>query len=382
MTSSATDSPPIYQLRIAGHLDDHWAATIGDLALVRLDDGTTTLTGPVVDQAQLHGLLARVRDLGATLLTVRVLDGAGDPRPPAEEKIPEPSTGAWRIELGERRVLRRGRFRWVRATVWLLVLFFLTAGTFGLPLQWATDLAPAQDAGWQLLATAAACATGLLGYAVAVHLGEGRRVSELALRPAARELAAGALLGLVVMTCLVGVLAASGLYDIDRGAASAPWAGLSLALSAAVTEELWMRALLFRLLWRAFGPFPAFLLSAAAFAAMHLANAGAGVLSTATVAVAGLMFCAVYAFTGTIWAPIGLHLAWNFAQGYLFGATVSGGDLGGSVLVSTPVDGAPTWLTGGAFGPEASVVALVLVALVTALTLSAARRRAGTAGPS
>ncbi len=51
------------------------AASLGDLALVRLDDGTTRLTGPLVDQRQLHGLLARVRDLGVTLLTVR------DPRP-------------------------------------------------------------------------------------------------------------------------------------------------------------------------------------------------------------------------------------------------------------------------------------------------------------
>jgi hypothetical protein len=60
---------------VAGHLDDHWASVFGDLVLRRLGDGTTSLTGPVVDQAHLHGALARVRDIGAPLVTVRSVDG-------------------------------------------------------------------------------------------------------------------------------------------------------------------------------------------------------------------------------------------------------------------------------------------------------------------
>jgi hypothetical protein len=64
-----------YEIRVAGHLDDHWSTTLGDLTLVRLHDGTTSLTGPVVDQAQLHGVLARIRDIGVPLLMVRTLDG-------------------------------------------------------------------------------------------------------------------------------------------------------------------------------------------------------------------------------------------------------------------------------------------------------------------
>lgn len=105
-----------------------------------------------------------------------------------------------------------------------------------------------------------------------------------------------------------------------------------------------MRAVLFRLLWRAFGPVPALAVVAAVFGALHLANPGATTLAGATVAMAGVMFCA------------------------LFGAAVSGGDLGGSIAVSTARARAPTWLTRGAFGPEDSVVALVLL---TALTVGA-----------
>jgi membrane protease YdiL (CAAX protease family) len=89
---------------------------------------------------------------------------------------------------------------------------------------------------------------------------------------------------------------------------------------------------------------------------------------------AGLMFCALYALTGRLWVPIGLHLAWNFAQGYLFGATVSGNNLGGSIAVSSARPGAAAWLTGGTFGPEASVFALLLVTSVTVAALSLAHR--------
>ncbi|MBA2560453.1 MAG: hypothetical protein H0V07_11330 [Propionibacteriales bacterium] len=66
-----------YEIRVWGHLDDHWSATLAELTLVRLDDGTTSLTGPLVDQAQLHGVLARIRDLGVPLLTLRALDCTG-----------------------------------------------------------------------------------------------------------------------------------------------------------------------------------------------------------------------------------------------------------------------------------------------------------------
>ena len=65
-----TDAPLRYELRIQGHLDQHWSTWFGGLALTCEDDGTTTLRGAVTDQAELHGLLAKVRDLGATLISV------------------------------------------------------------------------------------------------------------------------------------------------------------------------------------------------------------------------------------------------------------------------------------------------------------------------
>jgi hypothetical protein len=62
--------PARYRLRIGGHLDHHWSPWFGDLTLTHDDDGTTSLTGVVADQAELHGLLTKIRDLGVTLISV------------------------------------------------------------------------------------------------------------------------------------------------------------------------------------------------------------------------------------------------------------------------------------------------------------------------
>ncbi len=63
----------IYQIRIKGHLDRRWTDWFGGMAITLEDDGDTLLTSPVVDQAALHGLLRKVRDLGVPLISaVRV----------------------------------------------------------------------------------------------------------------------------------------------------------------------------------------------------------------------------------------------------------------------------------------------------------------------
>jgi hypothetical protein len=70
----STGTELTYEFRVEGQLDDHWSAWLGDLTLARHDDGTSTLTVAVADQAQLHGVLARLRDIGVTLLSLRALE--------------------------------------------------------------------------------------------------------------------------------------------------------------------------------------------------------------------------------------------------------------------------------------------------------------------
>lgn len=74
--------PATYTIRVAGHLDDHWSDRLGGLAVRRDPDGGTTLSGRLADQAQLYGVLAGLRDIGATLLSVEVAAaGAQGPLP-------------------------------------------------------------------------------------------------------------------------------------------------------------------------------------------------------------------------------------------------------------------------------------------------------------
>jgi len=63
----------MYEFRVDGHLDAHWSTMLCELTLVHHGDGTSTLTGPLADQAQLHGVLALLRDLGVHLLSLRAL---------------------------------------------------------------------------------------------------------------------------------------------------------------------------------------------------------------------------------------------------------------------------------------------------------------------
>jgi len=68
--------PTTYAIRVDGHLDDHWSPWLGGLTLTRNSDGTSTLTAAVADQAQLHGILAGLRDIGAVLLDLHAAEGA------------------------------------------------------------------------------------------------------------------------------------------------------------------------------------------------------------------------------------------------------------------------------------------------------------------
>ncbi len=72
--------PTIYQIRLKGHLGSQWTDRFGGLTITLEEDGDTLLTGPVIDQAALHGLLRKVRDLGLPLVSVsRVEPGRADP---------------------------------------------------------------------------------------------------------------------------------------------------------------------------------------------------------------------------------------------------------------------------------------------------------------
>ncbi|HEY7595265.1 MAG TPA: hypothetical protein VH969_19095 [Actinophytocola sp.] len=72
-------APTTYAIRVDGHLDDHWSTSLDALDMTRHDDGTTTITISVADQAQLHGVLARLRDIGTVLTELHTTGASPDP---------------------------------------------------------------------------------------------------------------------------------------------------------------------------------------------------------------------------------------------------------------------------------------------------------------
>ena len=193
---------------------------------------------------------------------------------------------------------------------------------------------------------------------------------ELAHAGAVRELGAGVVAGLVLFSVIVGAIALLGGYHvIGENPGSVILPVLTLAISSGFAEELITRGLIFRLLEQWLGSWAALAISAALFGAAHLANPNSSWLAAVAIALeAGIMLGALYMLTRRLWAAIGLHMAWNFAQGGIYGIPVSGFAMPG-LLRDRPAGSA--LLTGGAFGAEASLPAVVIatgfgVALIAA----------------
>jgi uncharacterized protein len=206
-------------------------------------------------------------------------------------------------------------------------------------------------------------------YVATVRWIERRDVPELRPRGRAVEFGAGIALGIGLFSAVMAVLWGMGVYRFSGwGTFSGVGSGALFALSAAVLEEIVFRGYLFRLLSEAVGTWIAVLLTSALFGAAHAANHGATLFSSIAIAVeAGVTLASAYAVSGRLWLPIGLHLSWNFAESTIWGMSVSGTAIMPS-LTRGNLSGAPL-LTGGEFGPEASIIAVVLCFALGALLL-------------
>jgi membrane protease YdiL (CAAX protease family) len=224
----------------------------------------------------------------------------------------------------------------------------------------------------RLVAIAAAWAA----YVVFVRLVEQRPVSELGAAGAAAEAGLGTAAGALLFGLVFLALWLAGVASVGPGAGWGTLAGSVIAaLAGAVTEELLFRGVLFRILSSWAGDAIALGVSAGLFGLFHAFNQGASAVSTLAIALeAGVLLAAAYLVTRRLWLAIGMHVGWNFTEGGLFGAPVSGGRR--DAILASRFDG-PDLLTGGRFGPEASLVAvLVCLAAAAALLVLARRRRA------
>jgi hypothetical protein len=222
------------------------------------------------------------------------------------------------------------------------------------------------------------CAVGIMllpvVYRLLVRWTEQRSASELQFANAVPLLIAGGAIGIALFCAVYAALFLYGAASI-KGFGTTDKLAIELAMSAfaAVGEELVFRGAIYRLLEKGFGTLIAIVLSGALFGLLHVFNPGATLVSTLAIAFeAGILLAAAYTVTRSLWLPIGLHFGWNFTEGGIFGAAVSGGHSHG--LINTTFSG-PALITGGAFGPEASVVAVTICTLAALGMLVIAARR-------
>lgn len=198
---------------------------------------------------------------------------------------------------------------------------------------------------------------------------------ELEFAGAGRELAQGLIGGGLLFAVMTGIVALLGGIEILglRGLGMF-WSMAAMAVFSGVFEEIVFRGIVFRQLEAWLGSWIALALSSALFGALHIMNPGASWFSSLAIAIeAGILLGAAYLLTRRLWLAIGIHAAWNFTQGWVFSVPVSGGEAPLGLLVTRRVG--PDWLTGGAFGLEASVVAMVVATLAGLILLLLAIRR-------
>ena len=135
---------------------------------------------------------------------------------------------------------------------------------------------------------------------------------------------------------------------------------LSLFLLVGVVEEVIFRGILFRLIADKWNIAVGLTTSSLLFGLAHLGNPGATLWAALAIALAsGWLFGMAYAYHQTIWVPIGMHWAWNYLEGGVFGCAVSGTPLDYRPLITPKISGTDL-LSGGAFGPEASIICVAI----------------------
>ncbi len=182
----------------------------------------------------------------------------------------------------------------------------------------------------------------------------------------------GLILGGGLMTIIILLLASLGYYKIDILFPdwTVAFKGLFSMGMAAFVEELLFRVIVFKLTEEFCGSWIALAVSVFYFGFAHAGNPNATLWTSIAVGVeAGVLLTAAYMLTRTIWFPFAVHFGWNYFQAKIYGVTTSGIAFEG--LIVPTIDG-PEWLTGGTFGVEASVAAVLLCLIAAAFILKMA----------
>ena len=244
---------------------------------------------------------------------------------------------------------------WVLRLIGGLFIFIILDGIIQLPIIVFESNVPI------ILGSIVLSALVLLAYYGWIALTEGHKATDLPLHRLLPETCKGLLVGVLYFIVVVGIMMLVGVYLIKsfQFDGMKQLAQFCFFLTIAVGEEILFRGIVFRMIDVRWNTWMALIISTLIFGLVHIVNPGATWWSTLAIALeSGLLLGAAYKYSGTLWLPIGIHWAWNYMQGNVFGFAVSGNEAGESMI--TPSIEGPDLLTGGIFGAEASIIAVVI----------------------
>lgn len=197
---------------------------------------------------------------------------------------------------------------------------------------------------------------------------EHRVITELSANGLLKKLFAGISIGsgLQVLTILV-IYLFGGFSIIAVNPFSAVVIPITVAFTVSIIEEILLRGIVFRITEEKWGSTIALITSGLIFAGLHLVNPHVTLISILCITSVGVLLGAAYMYYRSLWVPIAIHFAWNFTQNGILGAITSGNEKTTS-LFTTKITGAEI-LTGGQFGPEGSIQAVIFCLIAAVIIL-------------
>ncbi|WP_281231161.1 CPBP family intramembrane glutamic endopeptidase [Flavobacterium gelatinilyticum] len=202
---------------------------------------------------------------------------------------------------------------------------------------------------------------------------EKREVTEFASKEFIKNILLGIFVGFTLQALTILVIYLNGSYSVIAvNPVSFILIPLALMFTVAIIEEILVRGILFRIVEEKLGSYISLLISGVTFWILHLINPHSTFLSGLCITAAGFLFGAAYMYKRNLWFPIAIHFAWNFTQSGIFGAITSGNEKTNSLL-EAKIQGSE-FITGGAFGPEGSIQAVVFCFVGTFILLALCHR--------
>jgi len=267
----------------------------------------------------------------------------------------------------------KNRFGHIRAGWRMLVYVFLMAimlTPIGLILQ-NTNIEVTIDSPWKLIGDLTQITFLILAAYVLLRWLDKRPFGLLGLSFSSgwfREVKIGLVMGFGIMTFMFLIFWITGLTEVSAGAMNFDVLKTLLGMGvififAGIIEEIITRGYLLQSLAEGSRQWIAMGILSLLFSLAHMANPNWSLAGAINIFLAGILLSVAYFKTRSLWLPNGLHMAWNWTQGPLWGMNVSGFEIPNTFMVSKPVG--PEWLSGGEFGAEGSYIAVIAISALT-----------------